>query len=296
MGFLDDIVKGLGDGLLGCGEWFLQGGVSFWRACSNVTLTYLEKNPASQTEAWGIVTGNIFSVALGIAGTLALIFMLLGWVRDSIDIRTTFTLDNIFKEFIRLALTFSLLTNCLAIITGVTECSTALVMKVSPEVTVEEEQDAFDELREEMDADDAGALEWIGMGIGGLICGLVGGATIIVCGMNLVLAVMSRMFKVLLCIPFAPPALAGFAGGGGFSQMGISWLKSFIGYGLEAVVIALAISISFGMFSDASLFSTDDATGVVRLILLTCDYCMPMLTAVACVKGADTVVRRCMGF
>lgn len=78
--------------------------------------------------------------------------------------------------------------------------------------------------------------------------------------------------------------------------MGISWLKSFIGYGLEAVVIALAISISFGMFSDASLFSTDDATGVVRLILLTCDYCMPMLTAVACVKGADTVVRRCMGF
>ena len=132
--------------------------------------------------------------------------------------------------------------------------------------------------------------------LGALIGGLIGGMVIIVCGVSIVLAVLSRLFKLLLCIPFAPVAFAGFAGGGEFSQSGIAWIRTFIGYALEAVVIALAITISFGLFKDASLFSTGSKdTGVVAMVLMICEYCMPMITASACVKGAEITVRRCLG-
>jgi hypothetical protein len=117
-----------------------------------------------------------------------------------------------------------------------------------------------------------------------------------VCGVSLVLSVLSRLFKLLLCVPFAPAAFAGFAGGHEFAQTGIAWLRTFIGYALEAVVIALAISISYGMFKDANIFSAGAKSGsIVSLLLLICGYCMPMVTACACVKGAEMTVRRCLG-
>ena len=81
----------------------------------------------------------------------------------------------------------------------------------------------------------------------------------------------------------------------GFYQMGIYWIKTFLGYALEAVVIALALRISFGLFADAALFQVESGTDAVSVILLICNYCMPMITASACLKGADTIVRRCLG-
>ena len=132
--------------------------------------------------------------------------------------------------------------------------------------------------------------------LAGMLGGFFGGAVIMVCGVSLVLSVLSRLFRLLLCVPFAPAAFAGFAGGHEFAQTGIAWLRTFIGYALEAVVIALAISISYGMFKDANIFSAGAKSGsIVSLLLLICGYCMPMVTACACVKGAEMTVRRCLG-
>ena len=129
-----------------------------------------------------------------------------------------------------------------------------------------------------------------------MIGGMIGGLTIIVCAVKLVISVLSRLFKVLLCIPFAPVAFSGFAGGYEFSQSGIAWIKTFIGYCLEAVVIALAILISFGMFQDAALFqASEESAVVVNAIMQICEYCMPMITACACVAAAEVTTRKCLG-
>ena len=101
-------------------------------------------------------------------------------------------------------------------------------------------------------------------------------------------------FFLLLCIPFAPVAFAGFAGGHELSQSGIAWIRTYLSYALEAVVIVLAITLSFGLFADASLFQETDVN-LVTLLLKICEFCVPMVTACACVKGANLVVRRCLG-
>ena len=100
---------------------------------------------------------------------------------------------------------------------------------------------------------------------------------------------------MLLCIPFAPVALSTYAGGERFSATARAWIRTFIGYGLEAVTMVLAIAISFGLFRDASLFSSAGGGTAADVILSIMGMVLPMITACACIKGADTIVRRCLG-
>lgn len=300
MGLISDAInsalESIGSGFMDVGEWMMEAGYSMWRACSEVALGYVRKNPMDQSGAWAVVTGSVYTMALGIAASLTVLFFVLGWLRESIDIRNNFSLENMFRFFVRYALAASLLVNSLALVTGITECATAIVGTMNVDIESENIDGVFNDLAETMKEEEADGGTWLAVGVCCLIGGIIGGLVIIVCGITLVLSVLSRLFEMLLCIPFAPVAFSGFAGGGEFSQTGIAWIKTFLGYALKAVVIALAIQISFGLFQDASLFQTNhEAADVTAVILMICEYCMPMVTACACVKGAETIVRRCLG-
>ncbi len=189
--------------------------------------------------------------------------------------------------------------NSLALVRGTVDCSTALVSVVnvsSSSMTGTEVENVFDDLIQKMEDDDANGTQWLGTGIISMIAGLFGGIVILVCGVQLILAVLSRLFKMYLCIPFGPVALSSFAGGHTISQTGISWIRTLLAYALEAVVIAIAIRISFGLFADGgSMVSSEGASGALGAILTIVEYCLPMITACACVKGAEATVRRCLG-
>ena len=296
-GAIDAALESIGKSLLDVGEWFLETGYTLWKNAGKLTLDYVKISPMSQSGAWGVVTGSVYQMSLAIAASLAVLFFVMGWLRESIDIRNNFTLENMFRFFVRYAITASLIVNSLSLVTGICECATAVTSQISVNMESKDVENVFETVRDQLeDDDDADGGTWIGMGLAGMLGGFFGGAVIMVCGVSLVLSVLSRLFKLLLCVPFAPAAFAGFAGGHEFAQTGIAWLRTFIGYALEAVVIALAISISYGMFKDANMFAAGAKSGsIVSLLLLICGYCMPMVTACACVKGAEMTVRRCLG-
>ena len=296
-GAIDSALQSVGNGMINTGEWMLKGGYGMWKSCSEMTMEYVKKSPMSETHAWAIVTGPIYSLSMGVAASLAVLFFVMGWLRESVDIRNNFTLENTFRFFVRFAITTSLIVNGLSLMNGILQCTTVVVRTIDLEMQDMEEAGIFQELREVIEADEtADGGTWLAVGFGSMIGGLLGGLVIIVCGVNLILSVLSRLFKLLLCIPFAPVAFSGFAGGAEFAQSGIAWLRTFIGYAMEAIVIALAISISFGLFLDADLFpQPGGGVTMVTLILQICEYCMPMITACACVKGAEMTIRRCLG-
>ncbi len=296
-GAIDAALTSVGENLMNLGEWFLGAGFTLWKNSSRIALKYVAMDPRNASSAWGVVTGSIYSTSMAAAAALAVLFFVIGWLHESIDVRNNFTLENMFRFFCRYAITASLIVNSLSLVTGISQCATAVAQSVSVTMDDISADGLFDDVKDSLEKDDeADGGTWIGMGLAGMIGGLFGGAVIMVCGVNLILSVLSRLFKVLLCVPFAPVALAGFAGGRELNQSGIAWIKTFTGYCLEAVVIALAIQISFGFFSDATLFQAGaPKNGVVSILLLICGYCMPMITACACVKGADMTVRRCLG-
>jgi len=290
---INSAFESFGSSMMNVGEWMMSAGYNVWKGSGSIALQYAQKDPMSVSNAWGTVTGSIYSTMLSVAAALAVLFFVLGWLNESIDIRTNFTLESMFRFFVRYVITASLIVNSLTLATGITRCATALVSTLSAEVEAEDAGGLFDEMKEELESSDADGGTWLAYGIVAMIGGVIGGLVIIVCAVQLILSVLSRLFKMLLCIPFAPVAFAGFAGGREFSQSGISWLKTYVGYCLEAVVIILAIDISYGLFQDTSAFGS--VSGVVGVVLGICEYCLPMITACACVKGADTVVRRCLG-
>lgn len=293
---VNSALESIGMCLIEIGEWMLEAGYSMWKQSSELAFSYLKQNPMSQGNAWAVVTGAIYNLSLGVAASLTVLFFVMGWLRESIDIRNNFTLENMFRFFVRYAITATLIVNSLALTTGIVECATAVVSTVKLDKNAKKIKGAFDDVKESLEKDDAEGGTWLASGICCMVGGLFGGVVIIVCGVKLVLSVLSRLLKLLLCIPFAPVAFAGFAGGAEFSQSGIAWIKTFIGYALEAVVIALAIKISFGLFGDVTLFAAGKKQAdVVAVILMICNYCMPMITACACVQGAETTVRRCLG-
>ncbi|MCD8397644.1 MAG: type IV secretion system protein [Lachnospiraceae bacterium] len=290
---INSAFESFGSSMMNVGEWMMSAGYNVWKGSGSIALQYAQKDPMSVSNAWGTVTGSIYSTMLSVAAALAVLFFVLGWLNESIDIRTNFTLESMFRFFVRYVITASLIVNSLTLATGITRCATALVSTLSAEVESEDADGLFDEMKEELESSDADGGTWLAYGIVAMIGGVIGGLVIIVCAVQLILSVLSRLFKMLLCIPFAPVAFAGFAGGREFSQSGIAWLKTYVGYCLEAVVIILAIDISYGLFQDTSAFGS--VSGVVGVVLGICEYCLPMITACACVKGADTVVRRCLG-
>ncbi|MCD8348910.1 MAG: type IV secretion system protein [Lachnospiraceae bacterium] len=290
---INSAFESFGSSMMNVGEWMMSSGYNVWKGSGSIALQYAQKDPMSVSNAWGTVTGSIYSTMLSVAAALAVLFFVLGWLNESIDIRTNFTLESMFRFFVRYVITASLIVNSLTLATGITRCATALVSTLSAEVESEDADGLFDEMKEELESSDADGGTWLAYGIVAMIGGVIGGLVIIVCAVQLILSVLSRLFKMLLCIPFAPVAFAGFAGGREFSQSGIAWLKTYVGYCLEAVVIILAIDISYGLFQDTSAFGS--VSGVVGVVLGICEYCLPMITACACVKGADTVVRRCLG-
>ena len=183
---------------------------------------------------------------------------------------------------------------------GINHASLALAHTIQITESDEKKQtvdQVFDSMEESLKSTgESEGSSWFSAGLIALIGGLVGMFTILVSGVELAITVIKRLFKVYMCIPFAPVALAGFAGGREFAQTGIAWLKTFTAYCLEAFVIALAIKLSFGLFASAALnFTIDSADITVQMMLAIFNLCMPMVATAACVKGADGVVRSCLG-
>ena len=94
---INSALEGMGRGLMNSGAWMLEGGYRMWQKCCGVTFDYVTISPMSQTNAWSIVTGSVYSISLAAAASLTVLFFVIGWLRESIDIRNNFQLENMFR-------------------------------------------------------------------------------------------------------------------------------------------------------------------------------------------------------
>ena len=133
-GIMYDAFKAMGGGMMKAGNSMLKMAVSFWGMCCEAGVKYLKVNPKG-TNAYTTVSGTIFSVFLAIAASLIVFFFLLGWLNETIDINKSFTLENMFRFFVRFAIASSLVANSFWLVYGITDCSVALVNAVNVDVS-----------------------------------------------------------------------------------------------------------------------------------------------------------------
>ena len=122
---------------------------------------------------------------------------------------------------------------------------------------------------------------------------LIGGLFITVLSFILIMTVYGRFFKLYLYTAIAPVPLATFAGSP-TQQVGVSFLKSYIGVCLEGAIIILACII-FSLFASAPpTINTSDAV-VPMVWSYIAELVFNMLVLVGTIKMADHVVKEMMG-
>ena len=109
---LNSALENLGRATMDVGNNGLLAGYHVWEKCCKITTDYLKVSPVTGGgNAWAIVTGNLFNISMGIAASLSILFFVIGWLNESIDVRNNFTLENMFRFFIRYIITATLIVN-----------------------------------------------------------------------------------------------------------------------------------------------------------------------------------------
>jgi type IV secretory pathway TrbL component len=109
-----------------------------------------------------------------------------------------------------------------------------------------------------------------------------------VCGFIVVLTILNRILKIYMIAPFAGLALSTLAAGGQTAQVGYSYIKTFFGYVLTALLIAVVITVSSTFIDTVAL---DSQNALVRLL----EYCLKMGAVASSVKMSDSVMQKAFG-
>jgi hypothetical protein len=120
---------------------------------------------------------------------------------------------------------------------------------------------------------------------------LIGSA---VCGIMIVVEVLSRYLNLYILIAVSPIALSTWAGGRGLEDTAYAWIKSFLTNVFQIVAIALVLRIG-GMIGQTTMFQTeldDTIAGMFSGSMSVLFSMMNMFFMTSAVKGADGLIKR----
>lgn len=123
---------------------------------------------------------------------------------------------------------------------------------------------------------------------------ILGSLFITVMSFIMIMSVYGRFFKLYMYTALAPIPLSSFAGEG-TSQVGKSFIKSYIGVCLEGAVVILACLI-FSAYASSSAPTPDSGLTTVTMVWKYLgEVIFNMLVLVGLIKGADNIIRSMLG-
>ena len=122
---------------------------------------------------------------------------------------------------------------------------------------------------------------------------LIGSLIVTVLSFIMILTVYGRFFKLYMYAAIAPIPLSSFAGEG-TSNIGKSFLKSFVAVGLEGAIIVIACII-YSVFASSPPSVATGASAVTQVWTYIGELIFNMLVLVGTIKLSDHVVKDMMG-
>lgn len=254
-----------------------QGASGAWNWCMIFVLNLLTKTPDTfSPDAWTYVTDTLYPWFLSIGAFLLNMFCLIGFCRQASNLRDNVTIEMWIELFIKIIVANTLMVNGLSIMQEFFSVSGSL----STEILISDPPAAYN------GEVDAGAV------IMYVVFGLVYMLIALVCGVIILIEVLSRFINLYILTATAPIALSTWAGGRGIENTAYAWIKSFLTAVFQIVVIAMVLTIGGNI---ASGLQTDMTSTVLdwfdgaNSILWSMIY---MVMMAAGVKGADGLLKR----
>lgn len=261
---------------------------AFWNNQTDLVFSLLGQSPANFKggEPWQIIM-NLQPLFVAIGSSLVVLFFVIGFCAESVDIREEMRFGIILKMFMRIGIAQWLVVNSITILKAFFTSIGNMVKLLGKHGGT----------KLKIDPTQAEVIKNLGFweGLLFLILALILSVAIIVFGFMLVYTVYFRFLKMLIIVPLGPLAYATLAGNRTVSHSSVSYSKYFLSVLLEAVTMALAIILCSAFINAGLPEFTGDYADWTKTLIYLCEMTFTVALTVGSVKGAQNLTSRALG-
>lgn len=278
-----DIFK-LGDKILA----LLEIVFGFWNNQVSLVFAMLGQSPISFKGGgpWQVVE-RIEPIFVGVGSSLVVLFFVIGFCSESVDVREEMRFEVILRMLIRLGIAEWLVANNVTIMKAVFSTIGNLVnaLSVGQYTTVS------------IDSAQAEVIKGLGFGesLIMLILAALLSVIVIICGFFMIYTVYFRFLKLLVIVPMGAIAFSTLAGNRNVAHTATSYAKHFLSVVFEAVTMALAIIICNAFISAGLPSFTGGYVDWAKTLIYLCEMTFTVALTVGSVKGAQSLTSKALG-
>lgn len=260
----------------------------FWNNQVSLVFAMLGQSPVEFKNGgpWAVIA-DIEPVFVAVGSSLVVLFFVIGFCSESIDIKEEMRFEVILRMLVRLGLAEWLVANNVTIMKAFFTSIGNLVNLLS--------QGSYKKLK--IDTTQANIIKNLGFGesLIMLILATLLSIIIIICGFFMIYTVYFRFLKLLVIVPMGSIAFSTMGGNRTVNHTVSAYCKYFLSVTFEAVSMALAIIVC-NAFINAGLpeFTSDYADWAKTLIYL-CEMTFTIALTVGSVKGAQSLTGKAFG-
>lgn len=260
----------------------------FWNNQISLVFDLLGQSPTAFKggDPWDVISG-IEPIFVAVGSSLMVLFFVIGFCSESVDIREEMRFEVILRMLIRLGLAEYMVANNVTIMkaffTSVGNLVGLLTEGKGTKLTIAKEQAEI--------IQDLGYGESLIMLILAAILSLI----VIICGFFLLYTVYFRFLKLLIIVPIGSIAFSTMGGNRMVSHTAVTYCKYFLSVTFEAVTMALAIIVC-NAFINAGLPSfTGNYADWAKTLIYLCEMTFTIALTVGSVKGAQSLTSKVLG-
>ena len=278
-----DIFK-LGDKILA----LLEVVFGFWNHQISLIFELLGQSPTAFKDGrpWSIIS-EIEPIFVAVGSSLVVLFFVIGFCSESIDIREEMRFEVILRILIRLGIAEYMVANNVTIMKAFFTSIGNLVGLLSEgdrtKLTIAEEQ--------------AEVIKNLGFGESLIMLILAALLSLIVtiCGLFLICTVYFRFLKLLVIVPIGSIAFSTMGGNRMVAHTAVTYSKYFLSVAFEAVTMALAIIVCNAFISAGLPSFAGDYADWAKTLIYLCEMTFTIALTVGSVKGAQSLTSKVLG-
>lgn len=266
----------------------LQMVFGFWNNQVGIVFALLGQSPDSFKGGgpWALVEG-VEPVFVAVGSSLVVLFFVIGFCAESVDVREEMRFEVILRMLIRLGISEWLVANNVTIMKAFFRTAGNLVNTLSAGSYTPL---AIDSTQEQV-IKDLG----FGEGIIMLILAALLSVIVIICGFFIIYTVYFRFLKIMVMVPVGPIAFSTLAGNRNVANTASTYAKYFLSVVFEAVTMALAVMLC-NAFINAGLPSfTGSYADWAKTLIYLCEMAFTVALTVGSVKGAQSLTGKALG-
>ncbi|MDD3137399.1 MAG: hypothetical protein PHX08_00290 [Lachnospiraceae bacterium] len=278
-----DIFK-LGDKLLSLLEMVF----GFWNNQISLVFAMLGQSPVNFKGGgpWAVIEG-IEPIFVAVGSSLVVIFFVIGFCSESVDIREEMRFEVILKMLIRVGLAEWFVANNVTIMKAFFTSIGNLVGLLSAGTTS----------TLSIDSTQADIIKNLGFGesLVMLILAALLSIIVIICGFFIIYTVYFRFLKILIIVPLGAIAFSTMGGNRTVSHTVVTYCKYFLSVVFEAVTMALAIIVCNAFVSAGLPAFTGSYADWAQTLIYLCEMTFTVAMTVGSVKGAQSLTSKAFG-